>query len=298
MGDEKKTKKFRLKAKAIALTYSQIGTNEPDLKIWEVEIVDKLPEIIGYCIAKEKHAIKGWHIHAWINFKEQLETENCKRFDIMGHHPNVKPAARAPIGWIKYIKKDGKWIEYGTIPKQDESKNYIRKKADKLAWEMDELKKNLKQIKWPIVFKNIAIPKPDPSTKQRHWYIWGSTTIGKTKAAQDIAEGKKVYMAPTDRNGRWDDYDDEELVILDDTTELSDYELNEVCETWRVLKPKIYGQRNYTRYWKMGITRTIIIISNDRPKMTPKFTARFNVAKLENEEIDIHTCDPYEYKFE
>lgn len=136
--------------------------------------------------------------------------------------------------------------------------------------------KSLSDIEWPlIVSDNISIQKPDAAVKQRHYYIWGPPSIGKTYLFQRLLQGKKAFMAPATALYRFEDYGDEDLIIYDDVLPCRE-ELIEVSNTWLLRRERIGKARYNKRYWKLGHSRTIIILSNFTCPITDEaFTSRF-----------------------
>lgn len=292
----KEEKKFRLKSKNIAFTYSAIAPIDappPDLKIWLAEIRaiydEKKIDIVSYIVSRERHEDNSWHIHAWTCSDKEFETRSCHAFNINGKRPSFKPMSEVKReGWLNYIRKDGDYIEENAPPMTGDGKkksaepwkNYSRNKRDKAEWEQDENLKKLEDIKWPLDFAGIKIEKPDPSNKKRHIYVWGPPTMQKTRTMQDLLVGKKAYIMSDDPATRWERYAAEELCIGDDIHHLGDKEWSSVTETWRMVAEVPGKPRYFSRYWPIGVTRTILFLSNDPPPPMDAFHARFQVFYL------------------
>lgn len=103
---------FRLRSKAIALTYAQAPTLSFDLIRENVNKIaqDHSLEISEWVISREKHADGELHWHAGFLFNRQLDTRDCRLFDItvaeQVYHPNVQ-GCRSWKKWSAYVKKDG-----------------------------------------------------------------------------------------------------------------------------------------------------------------------------------------------
>lgn len=138
------------------------------------------------------------------------------------------------------------------------------------------------EIEWPVVTKWFTMEKPDPANKKRHIYLWGPPTIGKTHQLQTMLEGKKVFMAGSEFLYRFEDYDDEDIVIYDDTLPIRK-ELIDATETWKLSRRRVGKNRYSTAYWKKGHTRNLIILANHPPSKTlndAAFQARFTVIEV------------------
>lgn len=136
------------------------------------------------------------------------------------------------------------------------------------------------EVKWPVLLPWCTIEKPDPAIKQRHVWLWGAPDSRKTYLTQTAFAGKRVFMAGSNSKYRFEGYENEDVIVFDDTIP-SLAELLDCTNTWALAKQRIGGQR-YTRgYWKTGHSRTIIIISNDPPTgWPPSFYARFRVIQV------------------
>lgn len=93
---------FRLSAQRILLTYSK----PPDG--WSVEPVRDALELLGasYRIGRELHKDGKVHYHCYVDFRRRFETENERRFDSQGHHPNILCIRRTPEYVWDYSGKD------------------------------------------------------------------------------------------------------------------------------------------------------------------------------------------------
>lgn len=64
-----------------------------------------------YCIARELHSTGEPHIHALLKFTKKIEIRDATRyFDLGTRHPNIQVPRRV-LDVLKYIKKDGNFIE-------------------------------------------------------------------------------------------------------------------------------------------------------------------------------------------
>jgi len=94
---------FRFAGQRAMLTYSQV----PDG--WDVTPLRDALEQLGatYRIGRELHQDGGVHYHAYVDFGRRFETEDKRRFDIAGHHPNILCVRRTFMYAYDYAGKDG-----------------------------------------------------------------------------------------------------------------------------------------------------------------------------------------------
>lgn len=65
--------------------------------------------IVSYVIAREEHADGYPHYHVYLKLDKALRTNNCRYFDILGHHGKYEGcrSAKAVVG---YITKEDNWL--------------------------------------------------------------------------------------------------------------------------------------------------------------------------------------------
>lgn len=281
----KERPKFRLKTKNIALTWSDACVTKPPLAKLQ-EIADKfVPD--KYVICAEQHMNQKWHVHAYLGYEEEFETTNCRYWDYdMGEgviHPNAKPCKKNAVqGWINYCFKDGYEIHAAcNIVELETYKGFRNRLGDKRAFEEHKLRESMLDIVWPLMVLGVHIPKPDPATKQRHWIFVGPPSLGKTRALQIACKGRKTFWPGRDALYRWENYDREELIVLDDFL-IPDQELIEVTETHEVIRKCSGGSRYMTHNWPLNVTRTVILVTNDYPSLSPAMEARFMIHTIIN----------------
>jgi len=122
-------KKFRVDAKHLAITFSNpaqqqpsLGSdnsNDPDaLKKWHSAIGNRLRELgreFNYLVTSiEKHESGETHFHAGVSFEVRWNIRDPRVLDLFGCHPNIQ-ATRDFRKWVTYLKKDGHFIEDGTL---------------------------------------------------------------------------------------------------------------------------------------------------------------------------------------
>lgn len=94
---------FRLRAKRILLTYSQVGEQ------WDHSHVARLIGRLGArgVVCREMHRDGGVHYHALLFFDTTYHTRDVTAFDAGGAHPNIKPIRWTPRKAYDYVCKDG-----------------------------------------------------------------------------------------------------------------------------------------------------------------------------------------------
>jgi len=109
--------RFRFNARAAFLTYAQCPLDkntfmEHALTVFRASYV---------LVCEETHADGNKHLHALLQWDRKVDTRNERYFDIDSFHPNIQ-ACRSIRDTTRYIKKDGDWVESGSI---EESTNYF-----------------------------------------------------------------------------------------------------------------------------------------------------------------------------
>lgn len=111
---------FRLNAKRVFLTFSQVG-DRGELNLIQGYHLAMLLPVSYYLLSKELHQDGGVHYHLVIVFKEKVNIVNAKYFDWMFDdvHPNIVPIKHGNKDMqrcIAYVKKDKDFIEDGSDP--------------------------------------------------------------------------------------------------------------------------------------------------------------------------------------
>ncbi len=110
--------RFRLRAKKIFLTYSQVLKNgefeslddDGVLAQFHTKLLSFKPDILITAI--EKHKDGGLHIHVYICNMSGFVINDVKYFDFQNIHPNIR-SVRSMKKCIRYVSKDGKYLLYG-----------------------------------------------------------------------------------------------------------------------------------------------------------------------------------------
>ena len=153
----KNKKQFRLRGKKLFLTYSQLNINFLDdaKKLILEQLEKKVPKIIQYIIAEEKHKDEGTHYHIYLEFniRAELYGANCLDLDFEGikYHGKYE-TIRKKDSAIRYIIKDKNFIAEPELNVIDgefylDFKEYLTKLHEKAG--ITEIKNYL--IKNPIL---------------------------------------------------------------------------------------------------------------------------------------------------
>jgi len=153
----KTTKQFRLRGKKLFLTYSQLNLNflNDAKKLILEQLEKKVPKIIQYIIAEEKHKDGGIHYHIYLEFNTRAELygANCLDLDFDGikYHGKYE-TIRKKDSAIRYIIKDKNFIAEPELNVIDgelylDFKEYLTKLHEKAG--ITEIKNYL--IKNPIL---------------------------------------------------------------------------------------------------------------------------------------------------
>lgn len=292
ISEDKDESNFRISAKKIALTYAQC----PIEKEYLFEELKKVIKITKYLIGREHHKDGNFHLHAFIESETKIESKNCRFLDILWegktYHPNIRSVTNQEK-WIDYCSKDMDYID-GGIDRFSTSSNFKKKKSDLESWIAHRQYLRLSNTIYPIDFKTFH-PKVDHVWNEGAFgekcdsvMIIGDPDLGKTTWIQNTFEGQKVYMRPTKSKYPYEDYKDEDIIIVDDSFIGLD-EIKNVLNFYK-LKTHVFGDVRYNgNYWKLRHVRRFIFLLNDEPDYidNPAFKARvkvFDVRTIKEEE--------------
>lgn len=289
---------FRVQTKKLFLTYANSGdlTKEDILVFWQ----GKQPSPKSYIIAREIAPTTGLpHIHALLTFETPFSTRSRQSLLVHGIGVNVQKVGNkdSDIQRVyEYCRKDGDYIESGW-DLWTNSSNFIKKRGDFESWNTYRYNLTL-QSPYPFTLPdgNTLVGDPDPADKQRHYWLWGETTVGKTYWMSEEFGGKRVYVrAPGTANYPYDTYQGQEVIIFDDVVPKLD-ELLHMSNSTKLRMP-VYGNTRYkVIHLKPESIRTLIVLSNKRPeecygeesgRRMAAFDSRFIVIQVTNAWFDM-----------
>lgn len=266
---------FRINAKQFFLTYPQCDMTKDAM----YDALMKLDNAEKIVIGREKHEDGNYHLHVYIKYFTKKNIKSATHFDINGYHPNIQ-SAKSEKAVIGYITKDRDILIKQAFDMTN-TNNYSKRKTDFSAWEQDMMIAEREDLQYPITFLGQEIQKPDPKNKRRHLWIVGEPSIGKTYAINETFGGKKVFLRSKDKYP-YENYNNEDIIIYDDVSDIKFEELSNVTETWKLIAS--VGDSRYTKkFWKLNHTRTVIVISNTEPDyhhLHNAFLSRFKVINL------------------
>nr|WBU86582.1 RepA-like protein [Citrus chlorotic dwarf associated virus] len=123
---------FRFSAKNIFLTYPKCPCTKEHLQAFLRLILARFT-ITYMCVCEELHESGDPHLHAMIQCKKRVETQNPRFFDLLSvrrersFHPCIE-SLKSPAASRKYLMKDGNYVEEGRFnsrarsPQKDQEK--------------------------------------------------------------------------------------------------------------------------------------------------------------------------------
>lgn len=234
---------FRLQAKKLFLTYPQCSL---DKQVALDQLKEKLPTWAYIVVCSELHQDGSPHLHAFVecNTKVRLNGANC--LDILGHHGKYEGAESRDHS-IRYVKKDGDFIEEGEIPQGKESKwtklGTVTSAKEFMATALEisprDYYLNMERLQYAAnhIFKPTLPPYvPDhvfesipPAVQQwldqidtvrpKSLILWGPTRTGKTELARSL--GPHVYHQGIFNLD--DHFDTAKYAVFDDWTDWSKF---------------------------------------------------------------------------
>ena len=278
---------FRCNVRNFFLTYSQAPGLSKDriarFLTHEHTFADKLN---WFVVCQESHRDQGIHFHVVVNYAVKYDCRNQRSFDIDQVHPKIEPAKDIQAS-IKYVKKDGDFLEYGEIPQAKRKWIDLDNAADaKEAWEIvkqtsprdywlnlekleysinkrfrKEMPRYDRQWDHPFTISNIMqqwLDQRNVTDRPKSVILYGPSRTGKTAWARSI--GPHMYFNGMFDLSQWNDA--AEYAIFDDFPE---------WDKWRYYKQFLGGQYEITvtdKYIKKQTLRwgkPCIVLSNSLP---------------------------------
>jgi len=100
---------FRVSAKNFSLTFPRCNATLERLQEF---LLSMKPNYL--VVSQEEHEDGYPHLHAAIGFESKKNIKNMAHFDFDNFHCNIQSTKNVK-DWIKYIKKDGKFLEFGNV---------------------------------------------------------------------------------------------------------------------------------------------------------------------------------------
>lgn len=294
---------FRVCAKQFALTYPQCPV---DRAVFDPAFRLKFrPHQLAS--AREQHQDGSFHLHLYVEYASRRDVRSARHFDVVidgqTYHPNIQRVKNRQA-WLDYISKGGDHgvgqltgdLEFDPLS-QPLGK---RKSAyqDYLWSRQFAMRRGLKPVAFPVALRTeretLELLRPDPRQKKRSWWIVAPPNAGKTRWLNRTFAGQRIY-APRTGPYPFEGYDDEDVIVYDDRQGVAFEEFASVLNTWDILMP-VAGQVRYvTQHWKIGHTRSIIVLSNktieesmkeeDHQRMKKRFIQIVNPKLLLDDEV-------------
>lgn len=112
---------FQLNSKNLCLTYPRCDVG-PTSAIEQLTAVFEKHDTKYLCVSQEQHKDGGFHLHAAVALGQPFRTRDPRFADLRAgdgtrsFHASVESARRFG-DWVRYVKKDGKFIEVGEYNK-------------------------------------------------------------------------------------------------------------------------------------------------------------------------------------
>jgi len=240
-----------------------------------VQFTQKFGPFGEFASAREQHLDGDFHIHVFVAFQRRKDVQSSRAFDIHHagavYHPNIQKC-ESRANWLKYISKEGDngVSELVAGPSFNPLGEELGKRKSlylDYLWSVDyQTLQNLKEPSFPIELQceggiTHQMDRPDPKLKRRNWWIVAPPNAGKTRWLNRMFAGTKVYC-PREGKYPFEGYRDQDIVVYDDRAGVRFEEFASVLNTWNIIMP-IAGEIRYvTQNWKMGHTRSVIVLSN------------------------------------
>lgn len=230
--------------------------------------VSQNPETSYYVVGKEigeKHKIP--HLQGYFEFKNQVSLSTLKK-RVPKAHWEIKYKKSTPQQAADYCKKDGKYIEFGTISKQGE-----RTDLKQLTTEILSQKLTVSEVVEtnPMMYHIFGrtLERVEELANRRKYrtemttcdWLVGDTGAGKSHRAFTGYDPSTTYVHNLEDNGWWDNYTGQERVIINDFKgEIKYGTLLQLIDKW----PYTVKRRN--RAPMPFVSKHIIITSVLRPE--------------------------------
>jgi len=262
---------FRVRGKCFALTYPKCEAQRSD---FDAAFHVAFGPFADYGSAREEHADGTHHMHVFVAFARRRDVRSARYFDLAvggrSFHANTQKCKSA-AAWKQYISK-GDDFDAGAAVSGD-SYDPLREELGKRKslyadhiWSRDfAVSRSMREIEYPVELEcdgiTYQLSRPDPTRKRRSWWIIAPPNAGKTRWVNRFFAGRRIWFP---RTGKYpfEGYDDQDIIIYDDRESVTFAELADVLNTWDIIKPIAGEVRYVTKNWKLGHTRSVIVLSN------------------------------------
>lgn len=249
---------------------------EVERAVFDAAFISQHGPFAEYVSARELHSDGGHHLHLFLRYKSRKDLRSARALDVAidgrTFHPNIQKC-RCRDDWLMYLSKEsdhGDWLP----------SSLSRESFDPLSAELGRRKSMFTDHQWSEQFRVVQslhepdypirlscsgityeMARPDPKLKRRSWWIVAAPNAGKTRWLNFTFAGCRVF-SPRVGPYPFEDYLDQDIIVYDDREGVKFEEFAAVLNTWLIVQP-IAGQIRYvTKYWKVGHTRSVIVLSN------------------------------------
>ena len=229
---------------------------------------------------QEKHLDGTLHLHIWITFIRKVDTVNPRYFDAtigndeemqrVTYHCNIRREDRRRSGVSNAIRAYEYLCKYdGTVPVDivgstrlyPTSRNFRKEYGDRSQWLAYLAVSAMPAPTYPIRLPDgDEADTPLASCKQRHLWIWGPASSGKTLwLEKNIVCFRNYRVAGT--MYPFDNYDGEQIIVYDDVIPKAEHLLS-ICNSSAYPRP-CPGQTRYHVRYVPGNLVTLVIVCNN-----------------------------------
>lgn len=168
--------------------------------------------VYGYEVGK---LLKTQHIQGYVEFKNARTLSAVSKQLVRAH---LEPRRGTPTQASQYCKKDGNFVEHGTLPQQgkrNDLSTLVQLTVDQSTVKemiMNGHIKNNQQLRFAENLRKYL--EPTRNTKPHVTWIFGDSGTGKTKSVFDSCEDEPYVAMSTIK--WWDGYDQHKNVLIDD----------------------------------------------------------------------------------
>jgi len=261
---------FRLQGKQFAITFPKC----PVLRDVFDEVFKGKFRPSEFASAREQHADGSFHLHLFVGYRSRKDVRSARHFDVtvdgVTYHPNIQ-RVRSRNQWLEYISKgEDHGVadlsgDNGFNPLLEELGKRKSMYADYCWSEQFRVQQQLRSVDYPIKLatteRTYEMYAPDPKIKKRSWWIVAPPNAGKTRWLNRTFAGQRIY-SPRTGPYPFEGYLDQDIIVYDDREGVSFAEFASVLNTWDIVQP-VAGQVRYNVLnWKLGHTRSVIVLSN------------------------------------
>jgi len=223
--DIKKTGRWQ--SKSFFLTYSQCPLSK---EVVLAEVKARVKSYKGAVVCEEKHANGDPHLHVYLSLGKELDTTNCRYFDIGEYHANMQSCKNADRVRV-YVQKDGNFLQDGEVDikakllaRLEHKKLINTSLMDGSLKVKDYMKQNPQDLmQFPNVIKALqcyrlmCLESRETEDIKGYW-IYGRTGCGKSHAVKKHPVWKEsLFEKMCNHSDKWfDGYDGEKVLHLMD----------------------------------------------------------------------------------